>query len=191
MLKTVASVLVLSTASLMASVAVAQQKSVIFKNGFESEADHKKWSLIYGSKFVTEQTRTGTGALQIEQGEASVRSRINLSEQGTLEFWIKTSSPATQYKINVLVAANQNVDSGWVQVGQILGNNDSAEYHAKRISIDDPGKKYLRLDFEITNGQVWVDDVSVEKILLDTALQKNQEKVIAEVLGKLRDDKNY
>lgn len=193
MLKTVASVLILSTASLIASVAVAQQKSVIFKNGFESEADHKKWALIYGAKFIGEQARTGTGtgALQVEQGEASVRSRVNLSEQGTLEFWIKTSSPATQYKINVLVAANQNVDSGWVQVGQILGNNDSAEYHAKRISIDDPGKKYLRLDFEITNGQVWVDDVSVEKILLDTALQKNQEKVIAEVLGKLRDDKNY
>lgn len=191
MLKTVASVLILSTASLIASVAVAQQKSVIFKNGFESDADHKKWALIYGAKFISEQARTGTGALQVEQGEASVRSRVNLSEQGTLEFWIKTSSPATQYKINVLVAANQNVDSGWVQVGQILGNNDSAEYHAKRISIDDPGKKYLRLDFEITNGQVWVDDVSVEKILLDTALQKNQEKVIAEVLGKLRDDKNY
>jgi hypothetical protein len=191
MLKTVASVLVFSAASLMASVAVAQQKSVIFKNGFESDADHKKWALIYGAKFINEQARTGTGALQVEQGEASVRSRVNLSEQGTLEFWIKTSSPATQYKINVLVAANQNVDSGWVQVGQILGNNDSAEYHAKRISIDDPGKKYLRLDFEITNGQVWVDDVSVEKILLDTALQKNQEKVIAEVLGKLRDDKNY
>ncbi|MDR7091551.1 MULTISPECIES: BAR domain-like protein A BdpA [Cellvibrio] len=191
MLKTIASVLVLSTASLMASLAFAQQKSVIFKNGFESDSDHKKWALIYGAKFTGEQARTGTGALQIEQGEASVRSRVNLSEQGTLEFWIKTSSPATQYKINVLVAANQNVDSGWVQVGQILGNNDSAEYHAKRISIDDPGKKYLRLDFEITNGQVWIDDLSVEKILLDTALQKNQEKVIAEVLGKLRDDKNY
>ncbi|MGV8837858.1 BAR domain-like protein A BdpA [Cellvibrio sp.] len=191
MLKTVASVLVLSTASLISSLAFAQQKSAIFKNGFENDADHKKWALIYGAKFTAEQARTGTGALQIEQGEASVRSRVNLSEQGTLEFWIKTSSPATQYKVNVLVATNQNADSGWVQVGQLLGNNDSAEYHAKRISIDDPGKKYLRLDFEITNGQVWIDDLSVEKILLDTALQKNQEKVIAEVLGKLRDDKNY
>ena len=191
MFKTVASVLVLSAASLMPSLAFAQQKSVIFKNGFESDADHKKWALMYGAKYATEQARTGAGALQIEQGEASVRSRVNLSEQGTLEFWIKTSSPATQYKVNVLVATNQNSDSGWVQVGQIVGNNDSVEYHAKRISIDDPGKKFLRLDFEVTNGQVWIDDLSVEKILLDTALQKNQEKVIAEVLGKLRDDKNY
>ncbi|MDZ7922540.1 MAG: hypothetical protein U5M23_00465 [Marinagarivorans sp.] len=140
---------------------------------------------------MKEPARTGAGVLQIEQGEASVRSRVNLSEQGTLELWIKTSSPATQYKINVLVATNQNSDTGWVQIGQIVGNNDSTEYHAKRISIDDPGKKYLRFDFEITNGQIWIDDVSVQKILLGTALQKNQEKVIAEVLGKLRDDKNY
>lgn len=191
MLKKVATLLVLCTASFTAPLALAQQKSVIFKNGFENEADHKKWALMYGAKFTTEQARTGTGVLQIEQGEASVRSRVNLSEQGTLELWIKTSSPATQYKINVFVAPNQNSDSGWIQVGQILGNNASTEYHAKRISIDDPGKKYLRFDFEITNGQVWVDDLSVEKILLDTALQKNQEKVISEVLGKLRDDKNY
>lgn len=191
MLKKSAKILVFCTASLMASLAMAQQKSVIFKNGFETETEQKKWALIYGAKFANEQARTGTGVLQLEQGESSIRSRVNLSEQGTLEFWIKTSSPATQYKINVLVATSQNADSGWVQVGQILGSNDSAEYYAKRISIDDPGKKFLRLDFEVTNGQVWVDDVSVEKILLDTALQKNQEKVIAEVLGKLRDDKNY
>ena len=184
MLKKIARVLILSTVSLTASFAGAQQKSVIFKNGFETETEHKKWALMYGAKFSTEQARTGTGALQLEQGEASVRLRTNLSEQGTLEFWIKTASPATQYKIDVLVSSNQNSDSGWVRVGQIQGSNDSAEYHAKRISIDDPGKKYLRLE-------PWLDDLSVEKILLDTALQKNQEKVIAEVLGKLRDDKNY
>lgn len=191
MFKKVASTLVLSTVGLMASLTWAQQKSVIFKNGFESDADNKKWALMYGATVVPDQARTGTGALQIEQGEASVRSRVNLSEQGTLELWIKTSSPATQYKINILVATNQNSDGGWVQVGQIQGSNDSGEYHAKRISIDDPGKKYLRFDFEISNGQIWLDDLAVEKILLDTALQKNQEKVIAEVLGKLRDDKNY
>lgn len=171
--------------------AAAQQKSVIYKNGFDSDSDNKKWALMYGAKAVTENARNGAGALHIDEGEASVRSRVNLSEQGTLELWIKTSAPAVQYKINVLVASSQNSDSGWEQVGQIRGSNASPEYHAKRISIDDPGKKYLRLDFEITNGEAWVDDISVEKILLDTALQKNQEKVIAEVLGKLRDDKNY
>lgn len=191
MLKSTVKVWMFCAASVLALPVCAQQKSVIFKNGFENDADYKKWAMMYGIKAATDQARTGAGALLVEEGEASIRSRVNLSEQGTLEFWIKTSSPATQYKINVLVATNQNTDSGWVQVGQIQGNNDSAEYHAKRISIDDPGKKYLRLDFEVSNGQAWLDDVSVEKILLGTALQKNQEKVIAEVLGKLRDDKNY
>lgn len=191
MLKNTSRLIALCIASAITAGAVAQQKSVIFKNSFDTEADIKKWALMYGAKTVSEQARNGTGALQIDEGEASVRSRVNLSEQGTLEFWIKTSSPATQYKVNVLVASTQNTDTGWLQVGQILGSNDSTEYHAKRISIDDPGKKFLRLDFEVANGQAWVDDVSVEKILLDTALQKNQQKVIAEVLGKLRDDKNY
>lgn len=191
MLKYTSRLIALLVASAIATGAMAQQKSVIFKNGFDSEAETKKLALLYGAKVVNEQVRNGTSALQIDEGEASVRSRVNLSEQGTLELWIKTSSPATQYKITVLVATSQNTDTGWVQVGQVTGSNASTEYHAKRISIDDPGKKYLRLDFEVTNGQVWIDDLSVEKILLDTALQKNQEKVIAEVLGKLRDDKNY
>lgn len=191
MLKHSSRLIALLVASTLTAGAMAQQKSVIFKNGFDSETDTKKLALLYGAKTINEQARNGTGALQIDEGEASVRSRVNLSEQGTLELWIKTSSPATQYKITVLVSPSQNTDTGWVQVGQVTGSNDSTEYHAKRISIDDPGKKYLRLDFEVTNGQVWIDDLSVEKILLDTALQKNQEKVIAEVLGKLRDDKNY
>ncbi|HTF96756.1 MAG TPA: hypothetical protein VL995_11535 [Cellvibrio sp.] len=191
MLKNTSRLMVLLVAGAITTGAMAQQKSVIFKNSFDTESDTKKWALMYGVKAVSEQARNGAGALLIEEGEASVRSRVNLSEQGTLELWIKTSTPATQYKINVLVATTQNTDTGWVQVGQIQGSNDSNEYHAKRVSIDDPGKKYLRLDFEVTNGQAWIDDISVEKILLDTALQKNQEKVIAEVLGKLRDDKNY
>jgi hypothetical protein len=176
---------------LFALGAEAQQKTVIFKNGFEAGADISKWALMYGATIVESGSRTGTGALLIDSAEASVRSRVSLSEQGTLELWIKTSSPATQYKINVLVAASQNSDSGWVSVGRISGHNASDEYYAKRVSIDDPGKKFLRLDIEVSNGQLWIDDISVEKILLDTALQKNQEKVIAEVLGKLRDDKNY
>ena len=176
---------------LFALGAEAQQKTVIFKNGFEAGADISKWALMYGATIVESGSRTGTGALLIDSAEASVRSRVSLSEQGTLELWIKTSSPATQYKINVLVAASQNSDSGWVSVGRISGHNASDEYYAKRVSIDDPGKKFLRLDIEVSNGKLWIDDISVEKILLDTALQKNQEKVIAEVLGKLRDDKNY
>lgn len=171
--------------------AFAAPKSLLLKSGFDSEADGKKWALMYGADFTASQGRTGPGALHVSEGEASVRTRNTLSEQGTLELWIKTTSPATQYKINVLVAASQNNDAAWTPVGQISGNNDTPEYHAKRLSIDDPGKKFLRLDIETSNGELWIDDVHIEKILLDTALQKNQEKIITEVLDKLRDDKNY
>lgn len=171
--------------------ALAQPKSVIFKSGFDSEADNRKWAIMYGAEASAAQGRTGQGALHVALGEASLRTREALNEQGTLELWIKTTSPATQYTINILVATQQNADSGWTQVGQIAGNNDTTEYHAKRISIDDPGKKYLRLDIETVNGDAWIDDVRLEKILLDTALQKNQQKIITEVLDKLRDDKNY
>ena len=175
----------------LSSLSVAQQKSAIFKNGFEGEAENQKWFIVYGANFVAEQVRSGKGALLALEGEASLRTRTALSEQGTLELWVKPESPATQYKINVLVSSQLNSDSGWVQVGQIQGGQETSDYYAKRISIDDPGKKFLRLDITTSNGRIWLDDLRVEKILLDTALQKNQQKVISEVLDKLRADKDY
>lgn len=200
---------------LFASMAAAQQKSTIFKSGFDSETETKKWSIVYGASFVNDSSassesassapavgdaaapaivkisRSATGALKVKEGEASIRSRFNLSEQGILELWIKSQSPATQYTINILVSPVQNSDTTWEQVGQIQGSQETGEYYAKRVSIDDPGKKFLRLDIQVTNGHIWVDDLRVEKILLDTALQKNQQKVITEVLDKLRVDKDY
>lgn len=181
----------LFTALCLPALAVAAPKSLLLKNGFDNDSDTKKWAVMYGASLSTDQGRTGPGALHVDAGEASIRTREALSEQGTLELWIKTATPSTQYKINVLVATSQNDDAGWTPVGQISGTNDSTDYHAKRVSIDDPGKKFLRLDIESSNGDLWIDDVRVEKILLDTALQKNQQKIITEVFDKLRDDKNY
>lgn len=182
---------VLVAALSLPSIALSAPKSSLLQNGFEGEEETRTWAVMYGAEITPEQGRTGPGALHINAGEASIRTRESLSEQGLLELWIKTSSPATQYRINVLVASSQNDDAGWIQVGQISGNSDTADYHAKRISIDDPAKRYLRLDVETENGEIWIDDVRIEKILLDTALQKNQQKIISEVLDKLRDNKNY
>ncbi len=182
---------ILVAALSMPALAVSAPKSALLKNGFDNATEAKTWAVMYGADIVADQGRTAAGALHVNAAEASVRTRESLNEQGLLELWIKTSSPATQYRINVLVAATQNDDTGWTPVGQISGNNDTADYHAKRLSIDDPGKKFLRLDIETENGELWIDDVRIEKILLDTALQKNQEKIITEVLDKLRDDKNY
>ena len=173
------------------SAPVFAQKTLILKTGFETDAEIKKWSLMYGAEVVADNARTNTSSLMIKEGEASIRTQSPLSEQGVVEFWIKTSSPDTAYTITLRVASSQNKDSEWVQVGQITGKHDTTEYYAKRVSVDDPGKKYLRFDFEVTNGQVWMDDVSVQKILLDTALQKNQQKIITEVMDKLRADKDY
>jgi hypothetical protein len=167
------------------------QKTFIFKNGFDGDTEVKKWSLMYGAAVTNANARSDSSALLIKEGEASVRTQSPLSEQGVVEFWIKTSSPATQYTITLRVAASQNKDSDWIQVGQIKGKHDTTEYYAKRVSVDDPGKKYLRLDFEVIHGEIWIDDISVQKILLDTALQKNQQKIITEVMDKLRADKDY
>lgn len=181
----------LAACALCAFPTVAQEKASIFKNGFDSKAETDRWALMYGASFVEEQARTGSGALSIKEGEASLRTRQPLSEQGTLELWLKTENAATEYTVTVLVSPVQNSDSAWVQVGQIKGTQAPGEYYAKRISIDDPGKKFLRLDIRASNGSLWLDDLRVEKILLDTALQKNQQKVISEVLDKLRADKDY
>ncbi len=175
----------------LASHAGAQEKASIFKSGFEGKVDAERWALMYGAAIVEGQARTGTGALKVQEGEASLRTRQTLSEQGTLEFWVRTDSAATSYTINVLVSPVLNSDTAWVQVGQIKGSQEAGEYYAKRISVDDPGKKFLRLDISASSGSLWIDDLRVEKILLDTALQKNQQKVISEVLDKLRADKDY
>jgi len=184
-------VLVWLGCGLVTSLAHAQDKSSLFQTSFENERDTRKWALLYGAEFEAGEARTGESAVKFREGEASMRSTFSLTEQGTLEFWIKTSSAATQYKINVLVASSLNNDSAWTVVGQISGNQDAQDYRAKRISVDDPGRKYLRLDVEVSGGDLWLDDLRVEKILLDTALQKNQQKIITQVLDKLREDKDY
>ena len=95
MLTKVAKMAVFCLAGLIATQAGAQQKTLIFKNSFEAGSDSKKWVLMYGASTVDSNARTGTSTLLIEQGEASVRSRMSLSEQGTLEMWLRTASPAT------------------------------------------------------------------------------------------------
>lgn len=59
----------------------------------------------------------------------------------------------------------------------MLGStHHNTDYHAKRVSVDDPGKKYVRLDIETVGGTLNIDDISVDRILLSTALQKISSK---------------
>jgi len=173
--------------SLCASV-FAEDKSTVFASDFDGEPS--KWALVYGADVETGQAHSGEKSIKIEN-EASLRTKYMVAEAGTMEIWLRTSTPVTNYKIKVLVNSSLSNDAGWVQVGSLEGTHSDTEYHAKRVSVDDPGKKYIRLDIETLGGTLSLDDISVDRILLSTALQKNQQQVFDEVMGKLRDDQSY
>ncbi len=166
----------------------AQERQANFSSDFEGDA--QKWSLVYGAELSSGQAHSGTNAIKIE-GEASIRTKTSVAESGTLELWVRASAPVTSYKIKVLVNGALSNDAGWTQVGMIEATNGDTEYHAKRVSIDDPAKKYVRLDIEAINGAITLDDISLDRILLSTALQKNQQVVLDELLTKLREDNTY
>ena len=185
--KTFVAPLLLSV-SLMQTSAFAQERQANFSSDFENDA--QKWSLVYGAELSTGQAHSGTNAIKIE-GEASIRTKTTIAEAGTLELWVRTSAPVTSYKIKVLLNSSLSNDAGWVQVGMIEASNGDTEYRAKRVSIDDSGKKYVRLDIEAINGAIELDDIALDKILLSTALQKNQQVMVDELLSKLREDNTY
>lgn len=173
---------------LASTAAYAEEKTIIFSSDFESESS--KWALVYGADLDTSTPHSGSSSVKIDN-EASIRTKATVAEAGTMELWLRTSTPATNYKIRVLVNSTLSNDAGWVQVGNLEGTQNDTEYHAKRISVDDPGKKYIRLDVTSVGGSVVLDDISIDRILLSTALQKNQQQVLDEVMGKLRDDQSY
>ncbi len=174
--------------TLASANAFADDKSANFASDFDG--DTQKWALVYGAELDTNQAHSGTHSVKVEN-EASIRTKNMVAESGTMELWLRTSAPVTNYKIKVFVNNSLSNDAGWVQVGLLEGNNNDTEYHAKRISVDDPGKKFIRLDIESLGGTTNIDDISIDKILLSTALQKNQQQVFDEVMGKLRDDQSY
>jgi len=166
----------------------AEDKSSVFFSDFDGESP--KWALMYGAEMDTGQAHSGDKSIKIEN-EASIRTKAMVAEAGTMEIWLRSSTPVTNYKIKVFVNTSLSNDSGWVQVGNLEGTNNDTEYHAKRVSVDDPGKKYIRLDVETVGGLLEIDDITIDRILLSTALQKNQQQVFDEVMGKLRDDQSY
>ena len=167
---------------------VAQERQTNFNSDFES--DTQRWSLVYGAELNNGEAHSGVNALKID-GEASIRTKSAIAESGILELWVRGSAPVTSYKIKVLVNNSLSNDAGWTQVGMVEASNGDTEYHAKRISVDDPAKKYIRLDIEAVNGTLFLDDISIDRILLSTALHKNQQVVIDELLTKLREDNTY
>lgn len=174
--------------ALYTSAVSAKAAEVVFSSDFEQQ---QSFNILSGCQISTEIARTGNKALLCAQGHSSLVTRQPVAEPGLLEFWLKPQQQNTSYRIHILTSASMQLGSEWQQVGLIESLASSADYLTHRISIDDPGRKYIRLDIEAVNGDVALDDVSIDRILLDTALQKNEQKIIGGILEQLKQNKNY
>src|SRR6187402_2270916 len=91
--------------------AYADDKSSVFYSNFDNESS--KWALMYGAEIEAGQAHSADKSIKIEN-EASLRSKTMVAEAGTMEIWLRTSTPVTNYKIKVLVNTSLSNDSGWV-----------------------------------------------------------------------------
>lgn len=167
----------------------ANSQSTVLSSDFET--NNQPFNILSGCQISREVARAGQAGLLCERGNASLISRYPVSELGLLELWVKPLSHQTSYRINILTSASVRVDSQWQQVGLIENAAGATDYLAHRISIDDPGRKFIRIDIEAVNGPLALDDLTLDRILLDTALQKNEQKIISGILDQLKTNRNY
>lgn len=165
-----------------------QASQVVLLEGFEQETDY--WRQLGDCKALLGIPRSGELSLRCQAGSSVLFSKQAFSEMGVLELWARPDSIATAYRIQVLVADQPSLNALWQPVALIEHNGGDTSYQAHRVSIDEPAKRYLRLDIEAVNGAVDIDDLQVERILLATALQKNEQRIVSGILDKLRADQN-
>ncbi|GHG70170.1 hypothetical protein GCM10010919_20630 [Alishewanella longhuensis] len=175
--------------AILAGPVAAKPASVVFSSDFE-QSNLTQWRQLGDCQLTKELARSGQAALRCGIGNSSLFSREALSEQGLLELWVSPESELTSYRIQVLLSDRSTLDSAWQPVAVIEHQAGSVGYKAHRISIDDPGRKFLRLDIEAQHGFVQLDDLQIERILLGTALHKNEQRIISGILDKLRRDQN-
>ncbi len=169
----------------------AQENELVFASDFEGDRLSQPWSWLMGCQYEGAEHHSGESALLCAEGNSSIVSKYPISEAGLLEFWVKTQNIQTQYRINVLTSPVLKLDAQWQNVAMIDIQPGPTEYLAHRVSIDEPGRQYIRLDIESVNGPISLDDLTLGKIRLDIALQKNEQKIIGGILDKLKEDKNY
>lgn len=175
--------------AMLAWPVLAKPVSTVFSSDFE-QSSLTQWRPLGDCQLTAESPRSGQGALRCATGNNTLFSREALSEQGLLELWVLPESEHTSYRMQVLLSDRSTLDSAWVPVAVIEHQAGSSGYKAHRISIDDPGRKFLRLDIEAQHGFVQLDDLQIERILLGTALHKNEQRIISGILDKLRRDQN-
>ncbi|MBZ9612680.1 BAR domain-like protein A BdpA [Rheinheimera maricola] len=169
--------------------AFAQASVIVFSDGFEQH-DANAWRQLGECQPLLAIARSGELALRCQSGNSVLFSKVAINEMGVLELWVKPATDITAYRIHVLVSDLPNIDALWQPVALIEHSGGDVNYKAHRVSIDDPARRYLRLDIETTNGIIDIDDVQIERILLATALQKNEQRIVSGILDKLRQDQN-
>jgi hypothetical protein len=169
--------------------AAAQPFSVVLQDGFE-QGDEQLWRQLGDCRALLGVPHSGELALRCKAGNSVLFSKQPLSEMGVLELWVKPETTATSYRIHVLLSDLPSVNAIWQPVALIEHNGAEQGYKAHRVSIDDPAKRYLRLDIEAINGLIDIDDIQIERILLATALHKNEQRIVSGILDKLRQDQN-
>ena len=169
--------------------AAAQAYSAVLQDGFE-QGSELNWRQLGDCRALLGVPRSGELALRCKQGSSVLFSNQPLSEMGVLELWVKPETDITSYRIQVLVSDLPSVNALWQPVALIEYNGGEHGYKAHRVSVDDPAKRYLRLDIEAVNGLIDIDDLQIERILLATALQKNEQRIVSGILDKLRQDQN-
>lgn len=169
-----------------ATVATASEQ--VFLSDFDSK---QGFHLLSGCQPRSEIARSGQHALWCPQGQNSIVTKHSVAEPGLLELWLKPLHTNTNYRIHILTSASMQIDSPWQQVGLIEGSSGGTDYLTHRISIDDPAKKFIRLDIDISHGALALDDISVDRILLGTALQKNEQRIINDIVQQLKQNTHY
>lgn len=169
--------------------ALAMAPNVVFTDGFEN-SDGERWRQLGDCRALLAVPHSGEMALRCKPGSSVLFSKDAISEMGILELWVKPETDLTSYRIHVLVSDLPSVNALWQPVALIEHNGGQIDYKAHRVSIDDPARRFLRLDIEALNGAIDLDDIQVERILLATALQKNEQRIVSGILDKLRQDQN-
>ncbi|MBT1445658.1 hypothetical protein KJI95_14180 [Shewanella sp. JM162201] len=175
---------------MLGSVASAHGVEAVFSSDFET-GTAPQWSFVYGCDRKDATPRTGEAALRCGPGTSVMISGQPVSEAGVLELWIRPESPQTRYRISLYSSDGGRLDSIWNPVAVIEQEGGDGSFQARRIAIDEAASRYLRLDVDTQNGSVSIDDVSISKIQLNAALQKNEQKILSGILEKIKEDQDY
>ncbi|WP_372626527.1 hypothetical protein [Arsukibacterium sp.] len=168
---------------------VSVHAAIVFSDGFEN-SDGEQWHQLGECRALLGVPRSGELSLRCKPGSSVLFSKEAIGEMGVLELWLRPETTTTSYRIHVMVSDLPSINALWQPVALIEHNAGDVSFKAHRVSIDEPAKRYLRLDVEVLSGALYLDDVMVERILLATALQKNEQRIVSGILDKLREDQN-